>query len=71
MLICFKGALAQNSIKYSNFLDQVDDDWLADIALAEYGTGIKAAHIKEWYQKWEDFCGWVVSEFGEKYNVTS
>lgn len=62
--------MAQNSIRYSNFVDQNDRTWLGEIKAGEDGRGIKADHIREWNREWEDFCKWVVSEFGAKYNVT-
>ncbi|KAF8849837.1 adenosine deaminase family protein [Acephala macrosclerotiorum] len=65
------GHMAQNSVRYSNFEDQDDATWLADIEADESGDGIKAQHLQEWKKDWEDFCKWVVKEFGAKYNVTS
>lgn len=63
--------MAQNSVRYSNFVDQSDDEWLYDIQAGEHGHGVKAAHLREWNAEWETFCQWVVDEFGAKYNVTS
>ncbi|KAE8448895.1 hypothetical protein EG329_008691 [Mollisiaceae sp. DMI_Dod_QoI] len=65
------GHMAQNSVRFSNFADQSDLDWLVDIVAGEHGHGTKASHLQEWNQEWEDFCQWVVTEFGAKYNVTS
>jgi adenosine deaminase/adenosine deaminase CECR1 len=61
------GALAQNSLRWSNFEDQSDADWLRDIDLAARGDGIKAQRIRYWNQQWEEFCQWIVSEYGDKY----
>lgn len=63
--------MAQNSVRFSNFVDQDDNDWLSDIAAGENGHGVKARRIGDWNRDWEDFCKWVVSEFGAKYNITS
>ncbi|KAE8151583.1 hypothetical protein BDV25DRAFT_152473 [Aspergillus avenaceus] len=61
------GALAHNSIRWSNFEDQNDVDWIRDIDLAEHGTGIKAQRLQEWNEKWEQFCQWVVDTYGEQF----
>ncbi|EAW21038.1 adenosine deaminase family protein [Aspergillus fischeri NRRL 181] len=61
------GALAQNSLRWSNFEDQSDADWLRDIDLAARGDGIKAQRIQYWNQQWEEFCQWIVAEYGDKY----
>ncbi|PLB49877.1 adenosine deaminase family protein [Aspergillus steynii IBT 23096] len=60
------GALAQNSIRWSNFEDQSDDQWIIDIDQGENGDGIKAQRLQQWKQEWEEFCQWVVSEFGSE-----
>lgn len=66
-----QGALAQNSLRYSNFEDQNDKVWLVQIKAGAKGSGIKATRMKEWNADWETFCQWVIIEFGAKYNTTS
>ncbi|PYH48724.1 adenosine deaminase family protein [Aspergillus saccharolyticus JOP 1030-1] len=61
------GALAQNSLRWANFEDQSDADWVRDIDLGEQGTGIKAQYMQVWNQQWEDFCQWVVDEYGSEW----
>ncbi|KAF4264746.1 hypothetical protein CNMCM8812_000200 [Aspergillus fumigatus] len=61
------GALAQNSLRWSNFEDQSDADWLRDIDLAARGDGVKAQRIQYWNQQWEEFCQWIVDEYGAEY----
>ncbi|KAM3455306.1 hypothetical protein MY3296_002494 [Beauveria thailandica] len=61
------GALAHNSLRWSHFEDQTRADWILDIDLAENGSGTKARYIQEWNRQWEDFCSWIVDEFGEQY----
>ncbi|PYH98711.1 adenosine deaminase family protein [Aspergillus ellipticus CBS 707.79] len=65
------GALAQNSLRWANFEDQSDGDWLRDIDLGEHGTGTKATYIQAWNQQWETFCQWIVDEYGDQWNVTA
>ena len=42
-----------------------------DIDAGVDGTSVKARRMREWSQKWEDFCEWIVEEYGERYNVSS
>ncbi|KOS46175.1 hypothetical protein ACN38_g2844 [Penicillium nordicum] len=63
------GALAQNSLRWANFEDQSDSDWVQDIDRGEDGTGTKAKHIQSWNKDWEDFCKWIVDEYGPKYQT--
>ncbi|PWY90865.1 adenosine deaminase family protein [Aspergillus heteromorphus CBS 117.55] len=65
------GALAQNSLRWANFEDQSDGDWLRDIDLGEHGTGTKATYIQAWNEQWESFCQWIVDEYGVQWNVTA
>jgi adenosine deaminase CECR1 len=59
-----QGSLAQNSVRWSNFENQDTQTWLDDISAGVNGTGIRAKRIKEWNEEWEQFCQWVVDEFG-------
>ncbi|KAF5859973.1 cat eye syndrome chromosome region, candidate 1 [Aspergillus alliaceus] len=61
------GALAQNSIRWSNFEDQSEVEWVRDIDFGENGDGIKAQRLQQWNTKWESFCQWVVDEYGKDY----
>ncbi|KAE8313464.1 ADGF like protein [Aspergillus parasiticus SU-1] len=61
------GALAHNSIRWSNFEDQNDVEWFRDIDFGENGDGIKAQRLQQWNEKWEAFCEWVVKEYGDRY----
>lgn len=64
-----KGALAQNSVRYSNFEDQNDVDWIDQIERGVDGSGVKSDRLQEWNDDWETFCGWVVDEFEDKYSL--
>ncbi|KAK4868629.1 hypothetical protein LT330_006831 [Penicillium expansum] len=63
------GALAQNSLRWANFEDQSDNDWIQDIDRGEDGTSTKAKHIQAWNKDWEEFCKWIVDEYGSKYGT--
>ncbi|KAJ5301247.1 hypothetical protein N7508_006110 [Penicillium antarcticum] len=40
-----------------------------DIDRGEDGTGTKAKHIQGWNRDWEDYCKWIVDEYGSKYRT--
>ncbi|KAK0101057.1 hypothetical protein ONS95_012955 [Cadophora gregata] len=58
------GSLAQNSVRWSAYEDQTDDEWTQDIENGPDGTGIRAQRIKEWNAEWEEFCKWIVEQYG-------
>jgi adenosine deaminase CECR1 len=66
LLRSIQGSLAQNSVRWSVFEDQSEEDWLETIEQGAAGTGIRAKHIQEWNAEWEDFCQWVVDEYEKK-----
>ena len=56
--------MAENSLRWSCFEDQDNSAWLADIKRGIAGTGRKSEHIRNWHIEFEQFCQWVVLEFG-------
>lgn len=40
--------------------------WLKNIDDGAEGAGIKAKWIKTWNAEWEEFCQWIVLEFGSE-----
>ncbi|KAI0160754.1 hypothetical protein GGR57DRAFT_499435 [Xylariaceae sp. FL1272] len=63
------GALAQNSVRWSNFVDQTQQAWIRDIELGVDGIGVKAERLRIWQDKWEAYCQRIVEEYGD-WNVT-
>ncbi|TGO60671.1 hypothetical protein BOTNAR_0141g00130 [Botryotinia narcissicola] len=60
------GHLAQNSVRWSQFEDQTDEDWQLGIRSGEDSKkGLKARRMREWKKDWEEFCAWVVERYGE------
>ncbi|KAH9217599.1 adenosine deaminase [Leptodontidium sp. 2 PMI_412] len=59
------GSLAQNSVCWSAFEDQTGEEWMEDVSKGVDGTGIRAQRIKQWNAEWEEFCEWIVKEFGD------
>lgn len=62
------GSLAENSVRWSAFEDEDNAAWVDNIKKASLGDGIKARRVKEWQIQWEQFCIWVVSEYGDEYD---
>jgi adenosine deaminase CECR1 len=60
------GSLAENSIRWAAFEDQTAEEWSKDVKEASLGQGLKSQRLKEWAIKWEEFCLWVVTEFGDE-----
>ena len=58
------GSLAQNSVRWSVFEDQTVEDWLQGIEDGASGKGIRAGRMQQWNREWEQFCEWIVEEFG-------
>ncbi|KAL1888697.1 hypothetical protein Sste5346_009403 [Sporothrix stenoceras] len=61
------GSLAENSVRWSAFEDETNEEWTQHIREASLGKSIKAQRLKEWSVQWEKFCLWVVTEYGEQY----
>jgi adenosine deaminase CECR1 len=59
------GSLAENSVRWAAFEDQNPAQWTNDIKEASLGSGIRAKRIQEWSIEWEQFCLWIVTEFGD------
>ena len=57
-------SMAENSVRYASFEDQDNKTWLEDVKNGAYGTGIRAQRMKEWKREWEQFCQWIVLEYG-------
>ena len=56
--------LAENSVRYASFDDCSAKGWASEIKSGTFGHGIRAQRMKEWAKEWENFCAWVVEEYG-------
>ena len=56
--------LAENSVRYASFDDCSAKEWALEIKSGTFGHGIRAQRMKEWAKEWENFCAWVVEEYG-------
>lgn len=58
------GYMAENSVRWSCYEDQSAEQWQAGIQNGA-GNGLKAARLRQWYVKFEEYCQWIVAEFGD------
>ncbi|KAK0944902.1 hypothetical protein LTR29_003493 [Friedmanniomyces endolithicus] len=57
-------SLAENSVRWATFEDCTGNVWQQEIKAGAFGTGVRAERVREWNSKFEEFCAWVVLEFG-------
>jgi adenosine deaminase CECR1 len=58
-------SLAENSVRWAAFEDLSATEWVTGIREATLGKGVRAERMKEWSVEWEQFCLWVVTEYGD------
>ncbi|KAL9105735.1 MAG: hypothetical protein Q9187_008662 [Circinaria calcarea] len=59
------GSLAENSVRFAAFApDQSQEAWVKDVGNGIKGKGVRARRMKAWRAEWEEFCQWVVRNFG-------
>lgn len=63
-----QGAIAQNSLRWSNFVDQDDKTWNLDIELGELGNGVKGNRIRQWNDQFELFCQEIIRDYSAEYD---
>jgi adenosine deaminase CECR1 len=59
------GSLAQNSVLYAAYEDQTNAEWQASLKAGMTGKGTRGERMRQWAVLWEEFCLWVVTEFGD------
>ncbi|KAE8406593.1 hypothetical protein BDV37DRAFT_269920 [Aspergillus pseudonomiae] len=59
------GVMAENSVRWSCYEDQSTEEWQAGIQDGREGNGLKATRLQQWHVQFEEFCKWIVTEFGE------
>lgn len=63
------GSLAENSVRWASFENSSAKDWTQDIKDGSMGKGVRAERLKEWTRRWEQFCAWIVDEYGTDENL--
>ncbi|KAL4900825.1 hypothetical protein BDW74DRAFT_161158 [Aspergillus multicolor] len=54
--------MAEDSIRWAAFEDEKDSEWLRGID--GNSNGLKASRMAEWKAAFEDWCAWILQEFG-------
>ncbi|KAL4915812.1 hypothetical protein BDW62DRAFT_187671 [Aspergillus aurantiobrunneus] len=54
--------MAEDSIRWAAFEDESDSEWLQGIDGG--GSGLKASRMAEWRSAFEEWCEWIVKDFG-------
>ncbi|PHH85882.1 hypothetical protein CDD83_11038 [Cordyceps sp. RAO-2017] len=62
------GSLASNSVQWAAFEDQGQAEWLEGVKDASLGAGVKGQRMTEWMVQWEEFCHWIVAEYGKEFD---
>ncbi|RKF77876.1 Adenosine deaminase 2 [Golovinomyces cichoracearum] len=57
-------SLAENSVRWAAFEDEKSEAWIQGIQEGYLGSSKRAIHLNQWHIEWEQFCLWVVTEFG-------
>lgn len=63
------GNLAENSVRWANYEDCKAKDWTQSIKDGAYGKGVRAERMQQWQKDFEQFCQWVVKEYGEAQDI--
>jgi len=59
------GSLAENSVRWAAYEDCTQEEWVQDVKDGLKGKGVRARRMKEWREKWENFCAWIVVSFNK------
>ena len=62
-------SLAENSVRWASFEDCTAKEWTQEIKEGAFGTGERAQRMKEWAKEFEQFCSWVVKEYGPEHDL--
>ncbi|KAF2667688.1 adenosine deaminase family protein [Microthyrium microscopicum] len=60
------GSLAENSVRWATLEDYTREEWLKSVNDGAQDKGIRGKRLRQWHESWEQYCQWVVSEFGTK-----
>jgi adenosine deaminase CECR1 len=57
-------SLAENSVRWANFEDCSAKQWASELKEGSMGKSVRAQRMKVWAREFEQFCQWVVLEYG-------
>ena len=61
------GSIAENSVRWAVFEDQVAKEYSKDIKNGVYGECVRGSRLREWHREWNAFCEWIVMEYAIEY----
>jgi adenosine deaminase CECR1 len=64
-------SLAENSVRWASFDDCTAKEWQKEIRDGAFGDGTRAQRMKEWAKDFEEFCAWVVQEYGAEVDINT
>ena len=64
-------SMAENSVRWASFHDCTAKQWQQEIKDGAFGKSIRAQRMKEWAKEFEEFCAWVVQEFGAEVDINT
>ena len=53
-------------MKWAAFEDQDQNEWKKAVEDGGLGQGVRGQRLRDWQLEWEEFCLWIVTEFGEE-----
>lgn len=62
-------SLAENSVRHASFDDCTAKEWTQQMKDGAFGHSVRAQRMKEWAKKFEDFCAWIVEEYGPEHDL--
>ncbi|KAK5163815.1 uncharacterized protein LTR77_010489 [Saxophila tyrrhenica] len=64
-------SMAENSVRWASFDDCTSKEWQQEIKDGAYGKSVRAERMREWAKEFEDFCAWVVQEYGAEVDINT
>lgn len=62
-------SLAENSVRHASFDDCTAKEWTQQMKDGAFGKGARGTRMKEWAKEFEDFCAWIVEEYGPEHDL--
>jgi len=64
-------SLAENSVRWASHNDCTAKEWQQEIKDGAYGKGVRAQRMREWAKEFEEFCAWVVQDYGAEVDINT
>lgn len=64
-------SMAENSVRWASHNDCTAKEWQQEIKDGSFGKGVRAQRMREWAKEFEEFCAWVVQEYGAEVDLNT